>query len=335
MGRNLPWRPVSKTCEAPARALELGGAQVRIGTSSWADRSLTRESDFYPARTMTARDRLAFYCGQFPLAEITATYRFPPTPDLCGQWAARTPDSFTFDVRAWSLLTGNPTFPDSLWPDLQPAVRASARDRRRLYASHLPPEVLEECWARFRHALEPLRQAGRLGAVILTYPSWFSPRPDTWDELTRIPERLPGVRAAVELRSPKWFEGDACEETLECLEEAELAFVCSDGPPGGPQALPGVVAATADVAVVRFRGRRAQPDVPWTWPYRYSRGELASWCRPLRDLASSVNDVHVIMDNTWRDDAVHGAFTLAGLLEGEQPDEAMPAAPPRPEEGSD
>lgn len=314
MAPNLPWRAVSETWPVGAQALQVGQARVKIGTSSWTDRSLAKDSDFYPARTMTARDRLAFYCQRFPLAEITATYRFPPTPDLCAQWAQRTPASFTFDVRAWSLLTGNPTFPDSLWPDLQPAVRASNRQARRLYPSHLPDDVLEECWARFRHAPEPLRRSGRLGAVILTYPSWFSPRADTWDELARVPDRLPDVRSAIELRSPKWFAGDTCENTLERLEQVGLAFVCCDGPAEGPQALPPVVAATAEVAVVRFRGRSVHPDGPWTSPYRYSRHELAGWCQPLRDLASSAADVHVIMDNTWRDDAVHGAATLAELL---------------------
>ena len=59
---------------------------------------------------------------------------------------------------------------------------------------------------------------------------------------------------AVELRSPKWFDGNVCDDTLEWLEANELAFVCTDGPSGGPRALPEVVATTADVADRPFPG---------------------------------------------------------------------------------
>lgn len=300
------------TAAAPVR---VGAATVRAGACSWADRSLVAEGSFYPRRTMTARARLAWYCERLPLAELTATYRFPPTPELAAQWAERTPEGFTFDVRAWSLLTGNPTFPDSLWPDLQGAVRPARRERRRLYASHLPAEVLDECWARFSHALGPLRRSGRLGAVVLQYPSWFSPRPDTWAELALLPSRLPDFPLAVELRSSKWFEGDACEATLEWLEERGIALVCVDG----PGAVPPVVAATSDLALVRFTGRRPPDDEPWGWssyPYRYRADELAEWVPKIADLASSARQVHLLMDNCWRSDAVDGATTLLRLMDG-------------------
>ena len=264
---------------------------------------------------MTARARLAWYCRLLPLAELTAPYRFPPTPDLSAQWASRTPEGFTFDVRAWSLLTGNPTFPDSLWPDLQKAVLPSRRPRRRLYASNLPAEVLDECWARFAHALSPLHRAGRLGAVILQYPAWFSPRPETWAELASARRRLPGYRVAVELHHPTWFEGDGCETTLEFLEDHHLSLVCLDGPSTGARAMPAVVAATAELAVVRFSGRRAVADEPWTWPYRYGDRELAAWVPHVADLASSAGEVHLLMDNCWGSDGVDNATTLLRLLQ--------------------
>lgn len=300
--------------DCAALPLRVRGATVRAGTSSWADRGLVADGRFYPRRTMSARDRLAWYCRRFPLAEITASYRFPPTPDLASQWAERTPEGFVFDVRAWSLLTGNPTFPDSLWADLQGAVPANLRDRRRLYPGHLPPAVLEECWSRFAHAITPLHAAGRLGAVILPYPGWFTPRPEAWAELAALPRRLPGFTLAVELRSPKWFEGDACEDTLSWLEDHGLALVCLDGPATGPRAQPAVAAATADLAVVRFCGRRAVEGEPWTWPYRYQRSELAAWVPRVSDLASSANEVHLLMDNCWRSDAVDAAAELVDLL---------------------
>lgn len=266
---------------------------------------------------MTARQRLAFYADRFPLAQVTTTFRFPPTPELAAQWVDRTPEGFIFDIKVWSLLTGAPTMPDSLWPDLQSAVPAKHRDARRLYAHHLPDEVIEECWTRFLHGLEPLRRTGRLGLLMLQYPGWFGPRPEAWAELALASHRLAGYRVGVDFRSPKWAAGDTDgghEPRLEWLEQHGLAYVCVDGPGEGPRAGCGMVAATADVAAVRFIGRRQVQDQPWTSPYRYDDSELAEWAPRLRGLAGSSSEVHVVMDNCWGSDAVDNASGLAQIL---------------------
>jgi uncharacterized protein YecE (DUF72 family) len=294
--------------------VRVGQCRVRAGASSWADRSLVRHGGFYPRKTMTATERLDFYCRNLPLAEIATTFRFPPTPDLARQWAERTPDGFVFDVRAWSLLTGAPTLPDSLWPDLADEVVPSARDRRRLYPSHLSADGLEECWARFAHALAPLRDAGRLGVVLLRYPSWFSPRAQSWEELSALGRRLPGLSVAVELHHPRWFEGDQADVTFERLEERGIGFVCVDGPdtPEGPGIR--ALAATSDTALVRFRGRRRVEGEPWTSPYRYDDAELAAWVPRVVDLAGGASEVHLLLDNCSDTDAVDNARTLLELL---------------------
>ncbi len=300
----------------PARAapVEVDGSLVRCGTSSWADQGLVRHGAFYPRKTMTARERLAYYCSRLPLAEIATTYRFPPTPDLARQWVTRTPPGFCFDVRAWSLLTEAPTLPDSLWEDLQDQVRPETRHRRRLYSAHLGGDAVEECWRRFEHALRPLHGAGRLGVVILQYPSWFTPKAETRSAVVAARLRLADYRVAVDFRSPKWTIGPACEDTLEWLEANEIGFVCTDGPRAGPRAMPAVMAATSDVAVVRFVGRRAIEDDPWPWPYRYSDAELADAAVRVRDLAASTAEVHLIMENCWRGDAVDNALTMASFV---------------------
>lgn len=297
-----------------APAIDVDGSRFRWGTSSWADQGLVRDGGFYPRKTMTATERLAYYCSQMPLAEIATTYRFPPTPDLARQWVARTPAGFCFDVRAWSLLTEAPTLPDSLWEDLQVEVRPETRHRRRLYSSHLSGDALEECWLRFEHALRPLDNSGRLGVVILQFPSWFTPKAETRAALVKARNRLADYRVAVDFRSSKWLVGAQCEDTLEWLESHDIGFVCTDGPMAGPRAVPPVIAATSDTALVRFVGRRAIDSDPWPWPYRYSDPELIDAAVRVRELAASTSEVHVIMDNTWQGDAVDNALTLASLV---------------------
>jgi uncharacterized protein YecE (DUF72 family) len=305
----------------------LGECRALAGSSSWADRSLVRDGSFYPSRALSATQRLAYYASRLPLAEVATTYRFPPTPEVARRWAATTPPGFTIDLRAWSLLCGAPTWPESLWADLQGYVRPSRREGAKLYRQHLPADIVDECWERFGHALGPLAEAGRLGAVIFRFPSWFSPRPAAWEELAALPTRLPGVRTAVELANPRWFEGDACEQTLSMLEALGICFVCRDS----PGACPPVVAATGDIALVRLPGRapradRPQPPAPggtseaWGWEptytYRYSDTQLAEWVPAIRDLASGTSQVHVILDNCWRTNAVDNAGTMLRLLAG-------------------
>jgi uncharacterized protein YecE (DUF72 family) len=299
---------------AAAPPVAVDGSLFRCGASSWADQGLVRHGDFYPRKTMTASERLAYYCSRLPLAQIATTYRFPPTPDLARQWVARTPAGFCFDVQAWSLLTEAPTLPDSLWEDLQDEVKPETRHRRRLYSAHLSGDAIEECWVRFEHALRPLHHAGRLGVVILQYPSWFTPKAETRSALVAARQRLVDYRVAVDFRSPKWLVGAGCEDTLEWLEAHDIGFVCTDGPTTGPRAMPPVMAATSDVAMVRFVGRRTVEADPWPWPYRYRDAELADVALRIRDLAASTAEVHLIMENCWRDDAVDNALTLASML---------------------
>ena len=175
-------------------AVRLHGRLVLTGSCSWADRTLVQDGDWYPSRSMSAEQRLRFYAAQFPLAEIDSTYYAPPSEQQARLWAERTPDGFRFDVKAYSLLTGHPTRPQSLWRDLREQLPADLLQKRNVYAHHLTPEALEEAWRRFGAALRPLHDAGRLGAVLFQAPPWFTPRRDNRAELESLRRRLPDYR---------------------------------------------------------------------------------------------------------------------------------------------
>ncbi|HEY2427437.1 MAG TPA: DUF72 domain-containing protein, partial [Acidimicrobiales bacterium] len=212
-------------------SVRIGAADVLVGTCSWTDKTLVKDTDWYPKKSMPAADRLAFYAARYPLVEADSTYYFPPSPELTRGWAEHSPDGFTMNVKAYSLLTGHPTKPDSLWPDIRDALEPEAAGKRNVYATHLPADAVDEVWKRFGFALRPLQEAGKLGAVLLQYPQWFTPRHDNREELRRIPERLPGVTACVEFRSPKWLATpEDRDRTLGLLRELDLALVVVDAP---------------------------------------------------------------------------------------------------------
>ena len=268
---------------------------------------------------MTAAARIAFYASRFPVVEVETTYHFPPTPDVCRQWVDRTPDGFTMDVRAWSLLTGQATIPASLWPDLHEVVRPERRDQPNMYAAHLSVDGVEECWNRFDHALRPLHEAGRLGAVVLSYPHWLSPKDETRAEVAAARVRLPDYRLAVEFANEKWLGDDEIDGTLGWLEEHDIALACADATD-----LPPVVAATSDLAVVRFHGRRPPDWEPrphratHRFPHRYTEEEMAPWIDRIHALAESATEIHVILNNCYADFAVRDAERLMSRLSAPQ-----------------
>ena len=59
--------------EAAREPLKIGKAQVRIGTASWTDPTMTAPGVFYPPDANTAEERLVYYANQFPIVEVDAT----------------------------------------------------------------------------------------------------------------------------------------------------------------------------------------------------------------------------------------------------------------------
>ena len=144
--------------------------EVRVGTASWTDRTLI-ESGWYPPEAGTPEKRLRYYARQFGLVEVDATYYALPAEQTATSWAERTPAGFTFNVKAFSLFTQHPTRVAALPADLRPAAEKTGKDR--VYLKDLDPAVTGQAWERFLSALEPLRQAGKLGAILLQFPFWF------------------------------------------------------------------------------------------------------------------------------------------------------------------
>ncbi len=303
-------------------AVEVGGRRVLTGSCSWTDRTLVEDGGWYPRRTMSAEERLAFYAAHFPLAEIDSTYYAPPVEQQARRWAERTPDGFRFDVKAYGLFTGHGVRPQSLPRDVRDELPAEVLDKRNVYARHLPGELFDEMWRRFAQALRPLHERGRLGAVLFQYPPWFGPRRDSRAEIEMLPERLPGYRVSVEFRSPRWLaEERDRERTLALLQEHGLIFVGVDAP--AVSGLPRLFAVTnPELFIVRFHGRAddtwasGAPTAAERFRYLYSRAELEELTRPVREHVTEARESHLLMNNCYRDYSVRNAAELRDLLRG-------------------
>jgi uncharacterized protein YecE (DUF72 family) len=287
--------------------------EILVGTASWTDKTLL-ESGWYPEDVTTPEERLRWYAEQFPLVEVDSTYYTPPNERNSQLWAARTPDYFRFNVKAFSLLTQHPTRVAALYKDLRPEV-----DKANVYLADLEATVVDEVWERFLSALEPLHEAGKLGALLFQFPQWFTIRRASKDYLLECKERAAPYRICVEFRSATWFKDEATtEETLDFLRSYGLPYVVVDMPQGHRSSVPPVVAATAgDLAVVRFHGHSDKwnsRNIYERFGYLYSEDELRPWAPRLRELATQAGETHVLLNNCYRNYAQTNAAQLAALI---------------------
>ncbi|MEV8514634.1 DUF72 domain-containing protein [Dactylosporangium sp. NPDC051484] len=290
--------------------------EIKVGTASWTDRTLL-ESGWYPDEVRTPQQRLGYYARQFPLVEVDATYYAPPNEQTTRLWAERTPAGFTFNVKAFSLLTGHPTKVTALPKDLRPQT-----GKANVYPRDLPAQAYEDVWSRFLTALDPLVEAGKLGVLLFQFPPWFTIRRSSKQALLEVASRCKPLRIAVEFRHASWFDGDNERETLDFLRTHDLPYVVVDMPQGHRSSIPPVVEATSDLAAVRFHGhsdRWASKDIHEKFGYLYSEKELRTWAPKLRALAERTSQTHVLMNNCYQDYAQRNAAELMGMVAASPP----------------
>ena len=287
--------------------------RILVGTASWTDKSLFK-SGWYPSDATSAEARLKFYASQFPLVEVDSTYYYPPRRDVVRLWTQRTPSEFTFDIKAFSLLTQHPTRATALPEELRP-------DRKeRVYPKDLDADAREAVWSTFLDALDPLQRSGKLGALLFQFPPWFTIRRSNKNYLVECAERAKPRRISVEFRHQSWMTEENRDETLEFLRRHDLAYVCVDMPQGFRSSIPPVVAATSpELGLARFHGRNKEEwesgSVQRRFRYLYSERELEDWVPRIRALAEKTESTHVVMNNCYEDYAQRNGADLARILE--------------------
>ena len=266
-------------------------AVVRIGICSWADEGLVKT--WYPRGVSSAERRLRYYAERFDTVEADSPFYHLPDPALTEKWAARTPDGFTFHVKASGELTG-----------------------------HREAE-LEEAAAAFRASVEPLEQAGKLRGVLLQFHPRVKKSREAMAEIARAGELMAPLVPMVEFRHRSWLEEGEREDTLAWLEASGLSFVSVDAPrTRASNVLPPVAAVTGPVAYVRFHGRNWK-----TWNVRgatkswqrfdwlYSEEELAEWVGPVQRLAREADEVYAMFNVNRDDQAPRAAAIYRRLLD--------------------
>jgi uncharacterized protein YecE (DUF72 family) len=168
--------------------------RLYVGTSGWA--YPTWKPEFYPVGT-PAKRFLEFYATQLTSVEINYTFRSLPTAKMLEGWLAATPLDFRFSFKAPQRIT----------------------HIKRLRAC-------ESDVAQFVAALEPVRQAGKLGLLLFQLPPNFKADPARLGGFLATPalrtKDAPPV--AFEFRHESWFT----DETYAVLREHNAALCMAE-----------------------------------------------------------------------------------------------------------
>lgn len=294
---------------------------IRCGIAGWIDKQLIGSGLFYPPGASSSEARLQFYASRFPMVEVDSTYYGMLPRHNAELWVARTDPSFRFDVKSFSLFTHHPTQPGALPPEIRARLPPPLQEKKSLYLDGLPPDIVDAAWDEFRQALEPLRLAGRLGAVFFQFPPWFLPGTRSLAYLEECQERMFPIPIAVEFRRRAWLDEWHRRGTLGFLRARDIPYVAVDTPQGFDTAMPPVLEATSTrLAVVRFHGRNhrtwnrrgAPPSV--RFQHNYTDAELGEWVPRIRAVEDQVDEVHAIMNNNFSNWSVMNAKRLSELL---------------------
>jgi uncharacterized protein YecE (DUF72 family) len=290
--------------------------RIRVGISSWTEPTLIK-SGWYPPDATTAEDRLRYYASKFPVVEVDSTFYAIPNQKTSLLWVERTPKDFVFDAKAYALLTQHPTPAARLPKDLREKL---ADSKTNLYFKDLGPKEKESIWDRFREGLQPLQDAGKLGAVLFQFPKWFLPSPSAYRFMEDLREWLPDFGIAIEFRQAAWLKPERRQRVLDFLKGRGFIYVVVDEPQGFASSVPPVVATTAPLGMVRFHGHNKENwekrsiTAAERFRYLYKPEELRPWVPRLREMAKGTQEVHAVFNNCYSDYAVRNADDLVQLL---------------------
>ncbi|MDO7906933.1 DUF72 domain-containing protein [Paenibacillus sp. JX-17] len=280
-----------------------------IGLTGWGD-----HEDLYPAGTKP-KNMLGIYSSYFTVVEVDSSFYAVQPRDRMARWVSETPGEFQFIVKAYQGMTGHL--------------------RGKPYFSND-----DDMYTAFLESIKPMREAGKLQAVLFQYPPWFDCTREHVALLRETRRRMGDIRCALEFRHQSWFSDAFKTRTLQFMRDERWIHSICDEPQVSPGSVPTVLEATdPDLTIVRLHGRNAsgwQQNGAENWRevrylYRYDEAELEDWRQNLLQLSGQSREVSVIFNNNSGGDAAANATRLMAML-GQNP---KPLVPPDSTQGEE
>ena len=241
---------------------------LRFGTSGWSYEEWL--GVFYET---ASESKLSAYAKVFNIAEIDSSFYRAPAKGMVLGWLRYTPEDFVFAVKVPQTVT---------------------HDRRIDVAKKADEDVRSFC-----ELLDPLNDAGKVGALLLQLPPSLRFDPKV---VKAFFETLPHrYKWAIEFRNKSWM----VTEAYDLLREHRVAYTIVDEP-----LLPPEVHITAPFAYIRWHGRGTDP---W-YDYHYSTEELAEWIPKVEKIAEAADPVYGFFNNHYHGYAPENALQILEML---------------------
>jgi len=262
--------------------------KVRVGPAGWSYPDWSGIA--YPKPKPKGFHEATYLAEYFDTIEINTSFYQPLQPDHCKQWIER--------------VAGNPQFlfTAKLWQRFTHESGATLEDERAV-----------------RAGMDVLRDAGKVGAMLIQFPFRFHLDRDTKAYLGKLVERFKDYPLVVEVRHSSW--NDAA--FYEFLREKGVGFCNIDQPIIGRSLRPSAQ-ATAPVGYVRLHGQRYDTwfsddeTIPAheRYNYLYSSKELEPWVARVRIVSGNTQDTFVVTNNHFQGKALVNALQLISILKG-------------------
>jgi uncharacterized protein YecE (DUF72 family) len=262
---------------------------IHIGPAGWSYADW--RGRVYPESAGAKFDTLALVAKYFDTAEINSSFYHPPAPDTARSWLRRIQHNpqFIFTAKLYRAFTHE-------------RGKSTADDEKL-----------------FRQGIDPLVEAGKLGAVLIQFPWSFKNEGEERAYLNQLVERFKDYPLVVELRHESWNN----PRILQTLEDLNVGLCDIDQPLFANSIKPSAE-VTSSIGYIRLHGRnyqnwfREEANVVERYDYLYSRDELEPWVERVREVASKAKQTFVITNNHARGQSLVNAFEVLALLEEER-----------------
>ena len=259
---------------------------IHVGTSGWSYDDW--DGRFYPERKERGFDRLVYHARYFDCVEVNSSFYRPPSARAAASWVARTPRNFQFTFKLYRRFTHERD---------QPWTADEVDDYRR--------------------GIDPVREAGRLGAVLVQFPWSFKADDPAFRHLETIRRDFGDLPLVVEVRHASWVSDLA----LKRIKDNGFGFANIDQP-ASRSGVPPMTLVTSPVGYVRLHGRNREAWFSKTagrdarYDYLYREDEIEEWIERIRDVARQSEKTYVFTNNHYRGQAPANALQILSKIQG-------------------
>jgi uncharacterized protein YecE (DUF72 family) len=263
--------------------------KIRVGPAGWSYKDWN--GIVYPAKPGSKFDPLSYVANFFDTIEINSSFYRPPAASSSKSWARR--------------VAHNPNF------------KFTAKLYQRF--THDRGEATDDDEKAFRGGIDPLAEAGKLGALLLQFPWSFKNTESENDYLSRLLDRFKDYPLVVEVRHASWNE----PAVYQSFERRGVGF-CNIDQPLFKRSIKPSAQTTSRVGYIRLHGRNYENWFRETaaphdrYDYLYSMDELEPWVDKIKKVARNAEETYVVTNNHFRGKAVVNALEIKALLKGEE-----------------